>query len=926
MRLWKCHIDNFGKLSDFTVDFAGNPCVFKEPNGWGKSTLAAFVKVMFYGFANEKKRGDTLERERLRYRPWQGGSYGGELEFEAGGKRYLLNRTFGNKESEDTFALYDAVTNVKCDDFSVNIGEELFQINQESFLRTVYIAQNDCYAETTDSINAKIGNLADALGDMNDYEKVQQVIKDLRNSLTPGRKTGSLKRQKTEIAELKDELRRVEVLEQSVAELEKKHQSCLEERRETLKQRESVSKEWERANRGKEVEAKRLHYESILEKLAQKRSAVEAELAGLGGNVPKREELQSMQSLRRSMLQQESDAAANALNPGEQAEFERMRLRFAAGTPDEAELSRGRGLLMQMAELERAAAQKGLSGEERSEYERLRTALEGQAPVREANLEESLRLCGLYLDKKSGIGAKRAALSSMQHLAQSAKEQERQKAQEIRARQGRRRAFLCAFALLAFAAGGFLLWAGLEPGVLRPEAGWMSAGAGLWGAVFLGIVFLCLGAGLAAAAFRGRKPVRPDAVLEAEQNGQDGIRMLWREIEDDEAQMEQAADYVEEFLLAIGLQNGTGVRDFEEDPYRVRDELYGLKNDLRRLRQLQARERDYQNQGYEERQSRMRDEAEEILRPYCAGEIFSQEEELQQRYAELERDAMAFRALEIRDGKYKRALQEVTAKERELQRFLKTAGQENAADPDEGLQNISRILQEYENDQRELGRLETERQRFEEEFDITSFEQSPREGAESAEALKHRMELMDERAAQLWETAHAYQAQLDERQQELDELQTKRDRLEELERAYDEGFAYYTNLGLAGEYLEKAKESLSARYIGPVLDSFRRNYELLAGEDGEEFRMDANIHVTRRVLGAQREKGAFSLGSQDLVNIVLRVALVEAMYQREKPFSILDDSFVNLDEARLAAAGTFLRRIAQDYQVIYFTCHESRAL
>ncbi len=94
MRLWKCHIDNFGKFTDFTVDFAENPCVFKEPNGWGKSTLAAFVKVMFYGFANEKKRGDTLERQRLRYKPWQGGSYGGELEFEAGGKRYLLNRTF----------------------------------------------------------------------------------------------------------------------------------------------------------------------------------------------------------------------------------------------------------------------------------------------------------------------------------------------------------------------------------------------------------------------------------------------------------------------------------------------------------------------------------------------------------------------------------------------------------------------------------------------------------------------------------------------------------------------------------------------------------------------------------------------------------------------------------------------------------------
>lgn len=920
MRLWKCHIDNFGKFTDFTVDFADNPCVFKEPNGWGKSTLAAFVKVMFYGFANEKKRGDTLERERLRYKPWQGGSYGGELEFEAGGKRYLLNRTFGNKESEDTFALYDAVTNLKCDDFTMNIGEELFQINQESFLRTVYIAQNDCYAAATDSINAKIGNLADNLGDMNDYEKVQQVIKDLRNSLTPGRKTGSLKRQKAEIAELKDELRRVEAVEQSVEELEEKLQKCLDERREAQAQRESVSKEWELANLEKALEAKRQHYESILGKLEEKRGAVDAELAGLGGSAPEREVLQGMQERRRFMVQRESEAAANVLNPGEQAELERMRVRFAKGTPDEAELGRGQKLLAQQAELERTIAQKRLSGEESSEYERLRAGFEGQAPVSEADLEESLRLWGLYLDKKGGIGAKRAALSSMKHLAQNAEEQKRQKAQESRGSRSSRWSVLWILALLAFAAGGFLLWAGqASAGVSELEAGQASVAT-----VILGIVLLCAGVGLAVTAavagFRRKKSAGLEADLVEEQEEPDGVLMLEREIAEDEAQMNRARDFVAEFLR--GHESETAV--FEEDDYRVRDELYSLKNDLRRFRQLQAREQDYRNQGYEERLRRLQEDAEEILRPYCeTGALLR--EELQQLFAGLERDAAAFSVLELRDGKYKRAQEAVKEQERELRSFLEAHGQ-SAADMDEGLQKISRSLQEYENDLRELDRLEAERQDFAADFDIRSFEQPRREAGESVEALKLRMDQLDGRAAELWEHIHAYQTQLDERQQELDALQTQQDRLEELERAYDEDYAYYTNLGLVGEYLEKAKESLSARYIGPVLDSFRRNYELLAGESGEDFRMDANIHVTRRALGEQRETGAFSLGSQDLVNIVLRVALVEAMYQKEKPFLILDDSFVNLDEARLGTAGTFLRRIAEDYQVIYFTCHESRAL
>ena len=42
MKLIKCHIENFGKLSDFTYDFTDGCNTVCEGNGWGKSTLAAF--------------------------------------------------------------------------------------------------------------------------------------------------------------------------------------------------------------------------------------------------------------------------------------------------------------------------------------------------------------------------------------------------------------------------------------------------------------------------------------------------------------------------------------------------------------------------------------------------------------------------------------------------------------------------------------------------------------------------------------------------------------------------------------------------------------------------------------------------------------------------------------------------------------------
>ena len=56
----------------------------------------------------------------------------------------------------------------------------------------------------------------------------------------------------------------------------------------------------------------------------------------------------------------------------------------------------------------------------------------------------------------------------------------------------------------------------------------------------------------------------------------------------------------------------------------------------------------------------------------------------------------------------------------------------------------------------------------------------------------------------------------------------------------------------------------------------------------------------------------------------MRMALVEAMYGEEKPFLIMDDPFVNLDEERTRGGLALLEEIAKRYQVIYFTCHNSR--
>ena len=101
MKLLNCYVSSFGKLNDFNYDFSEGLNTIKQDNGWGKSTLATFIKAMFYGISGSKR--SVAENERLKYRPWNSTQkFGGYIEFEWGKNQYKIERYFGSKESEDT--------------------------------------------------------------------------------------------------------------------------------------------------------------------------------------------------------------------------------------------------------------------------------------------------------------------------------------------------------------------------------------------------------------------------------------------------------------------------------------------------------------------------------------------------------------------------------------------------------------------------------------------------------------------------------------------------------------------------------------------------------------------------------------------------------------------------------------------------------
>lgn len=175
MKLLNCKIVNFGCLSDCSFDFDEGLNILYAQNGKGKSTFAAFLKAMLYGLPSNRKAG--LDNERRRYTPWQGGTFGGALCFEAEGVEYRLERFFGAREKDDRFALYHLATGTPSTRYTEAIGEELFGVDTDGFERSLYISQTLPFLPPdNNSIRARLGSLLDASDDLGKFEKADELL------------------------------------------------------------------------------------------------------------------------------------------------------------------------------------------------------------------------------------------------------------------------------------------------------------------------------------------------------------------------------------------------------------------------------------------------------------------------------------------------------------------------------------------------------------------------------------------------------------------------------------------------------------------------------------------------------------------------------------------------------------------------------
>lgn len=73
MKLISMHVDDFGGLHQYDYTFGDGLNVVLHDNGWGKTTMAAFLKAMLYGYDTRRSK-DITENDGDSYLPWQGGA------------------------------------------------------------------------------------------------------------------------------------------------------------------------------------------------------------------------------------------------------------------------------------------------------------------------------------------------------------------------------------------------------------------------------------------------------------------------------------------------------------------------------------------------------------------------------------------------------------------------------------------------------------------------------------------------------------------------------------------------------------------------------------------------------------------------------------------------------------------------------------
>ena len=174
MLIERIDIENFGKLRNIHIQINNRITVFYGPNESGKSTIAAFIKFMFFGYTGIKE-SKLDQNEKKLYTSWDSNKIAGSLFVFYKDRRYKIVRE--HTEIERTHVI-DLSTNTRVPEAEAGQpGEFFFKMSEDSFTKTAFLKQLGTAEIGGEELSVAIHNiLFTADEDLNTQKTLQHLV------------------------------------------------------------------------------------------------------------------------------------------------------------------------------------------------------------------------------------------------------------------------------------------------------------------------------------------------------------------------------------------------------------------------------------------------------------------------------------------------------------------------------------------------------------------------------------------------------------------------------------------------------------------------------------------------------------------------------------------------------------------------------
>lgn len=863
MKLISCHIENYGKIKEKDYTFADGITQYCEENGYGKTTLASFLKAMFYGLPAATGRTKQFN-DRAHFYPFSGGKFGGSLDFEKEGKRYRIERFFDKSSStKDSLLVY--CNGTLTEEFGEDVGKSVFGLDEEAFERTVFVTAAEMDIGSTSGINARLNCYVDNTDSDNNFDSAIKALNEKRKALKADRGNGGLMTaQREEISRLQSEIQNFNRIADSLG--------GQYEEREALDRQIRETEEREKRESGLNLLRQKWEtYDGYAAALAEEKEKAAALYRKYPKGLPTQEQLRGLRDKAAMLESLRERREAASLGGEEQVRMEALSGLFAEGVPTEEELAQAEEQLSQIGSL-RVQLEELKKGAQSGRQKELSDKFSDGVPD-EKEWDELHKLLAEYQEKERELdAAKELSLQTGEPVQKKEK------------RAGGLAAVLALVTVLLLAGGAALLTGGQNRtlGVLLLVLG---------AAVFVGDIFLFLRQRGSAAAGQAAR--------------QEALVRLQKEFTD-------SKDEIRERLARYGYYSRNGVAYDFAMLQREAEEYEDFCKEAERAREV-----------FEERAQTCRDlleRAAAFLERYTPDAEGLREDfrNMQTAFRKLREEVLDYNRLKQAEEKNREKKASCIGQEKEvraqMQAVLSAYDMEWSPDLKEQLE----IWGADRNEAEHLKKAAAEQEKRLEEYKVKNGLSTRPEGEMAdTSVLREEQSQRRKRLAEIDNQIADAENLLERLPEKQNELTLAEEKLEE----YRETHFLYTEAIAA---LQTAEQNLKDKYIAPVKERFCKYSEAIEKAIGEKVTMDKDFQITFERGGENRRDRHLSAGERSICALCFRLALIDNMYETEQPFIIMDDPFVHLDAVHMERTGRVLRELAKDRQILYFCCHESR--